>query len=71
MAEDELMGRGKTWSADELNYLRENWGNMSLHTIAQKLGRSDNAVKLKVVRSGMGAFLDNGLLSTSSLMQSE
>ena len=64
MAEDELMGRGKTWSADELNYLRENWGNMSLHTIAQKLGRSDNAVKLKVVRNGMGAFLDNGLYIT-------
>lgn len=54
------MGKGKLWSAEELNFLREKWGSMSLQAIAKKLGRSENAVKLKVVRNGLGAFLENG-----------
>lgn len=46
------MARGKDWSADELEYLREVWGEKTIPQIAKKLGRSINAVKIKSVRLG-------------------
>ena len=38
---------GKRWTTEELEYLRENWGNKSIATIAYTLGRSRNAVLVK------------------------
>lgn len=44
--------RGKDWTNDELDYIREVWGSKTIPQIARKLGRSINAVKVKTVRLG-------------------
>lgn len=54
------MRRGCNWTADEYQYLEENWGHISLKSISTKLNRSVNSIKIKVARLGLGAFLDNG-----------
>ena len=54
------MGRGKNWTEEEKQYLADNWGSVSLRTIAKNLNRSENAVTVMKVRLGLGAFLDNG-----------
>lgn len=51
---------GKPWSAEEYELLKSHWGSKSLRYIAKLLGRSENAVKIKVDRLGLGPFLENG-----------
>ncbi|RWR06735.1 hypothetical protein QNH23_06405 [Siminovitchia fortis] len=48
------MRRGKKWSEEELEYLEDKWGAVSIKGIAKKLNRSVNAVKLKAQRMGLG-----------------
>lgn len=40
------------WSKEELDYIREVWGQKTIPEIAKKLGRSINAVKIKTTRMG-------------------
>ncbi|MBT2722293.1 hypothetical protein [Bacillus sp. ISL-46] len=47
------MGVGKTWTTDEVNCLEEIWGTVSIKGIANKLGRTVTAVKLKASRMGL------------------
>ena len=47
------MGTGRNWTAEELSYVREVWGEKTIPEIAAKLGRSINAVKVKTVRLGL------------------
>lgn len=54
------MGIGKNWTKQEEEYLAENWGTLSVATIAKNLGRSENAIVVRKCRLGLGAFLDNG-----------
>lgn len=54
------MARGKNWTNEECNYLIDNWGTLSLKTIAKNLGKSKNAVLNKVQRLELGPFLENG-----------
>ena len=51
---------GRTWTPEEYEYLDENWGKTSLGSIAKHLARSEDAVKIKVVKRSLGAFLDAG-----------
>lgn len=44
--------KGKDWSQEELDYIREVWGEKTVPEIAKKLGRSINAVKVKTYRMG-------------------
>ena len=44
--------RGKDWTEEEINYIREVWGSKTIPQIARKLGRSINAVKIKAQRIG-------------------
>lgn len=44
--------RKKDWSKEELDYIREVWGEKTIPEIAKKLGRSINAVKIKSQRMG-------------------
>lgn len=48
------VGQKPNWTKDELAYLSERWGNVSVPAIAKKLGRSVEAVKLKAGRLGLG-----------------
>lgn len=54
------MGIGKNWTKQEEEYLTENWGTLSVATIAKNLGRSENAIVVKKCRLGLGAFLESG-----------
>lgn len=51
---------GMKWTEAEKQYLADNWGTISLKTIAKNLGRSEAAVTNMKVRMGLGAFLDSG-----------
>jgi hypothetical protein len=54
------MGRGKEWSQDELEYLQDKWGTVSVNQISRSLKRTVSAVENKVTRLGLGSFLENG-----------
>jgi hypothetical protein len=54
------MGQARNWTAEELDYLQENWGVRSKGSMAQYLNRSVNAINLKAQRLSLGAFLDSG-----------
>ncbi|KGE20658.1 sigma-70 region 4 domain-containing protein [Paenibacillus wynnii] len=48
------MGCAKNWTKEEIDYLQDKWGSISLKSISQNLGRSIDAVKLKAGRMGLG-----------------
>ena len=54
------MGSGPKWTKEEVEYLSEKWGTVSIGHIAKKLNRSENAVILKKQRMKLGAFLESG-----------
>ena len=54
------MGQQRNWTKQELSYLQNNWGAISITGIANHLNRSVNAVKIKAVRMGLGSFLQSG-----------
>lgn len=54
------MGKARNWTQEEYDYLQEKWGTISLKAIAKNLNRSENAVKIKVFRLGLGSFLESG-----------
>ena len=54
------MGQARDWTQEEKRYLEENWGTLSIGTIAKNLGRSKNGIEVMKNRLGLGAFLDSG-----------
>ena len=54
------MGLNRNWTKQEEEYLVENWGTLSVRTIAKNLGRSENAVVVRKCRLGLGSFLESG-----------
>ncbi|ETI96906.1 MAG: hypothetical protein Q606_CBAC00005G0015 [Intestinibacter bartlettii DORA_8_9] len=48
------------WTQEETTYLRDNWGIISVKTIARTLNRSESSVLAKKDKLKLGAFLDNG-----------
>lgn len=53
------MGQARNWTQAEKDYLMDNWGQVSIPHMAEKLNRSKNAI-IKAQRFGLGAFLDSG-----------
>lgn len=51
------MPRSRYWTPEELELLSEKWGTESVGRIAARLRRSENAVKEKAYRLGLGAHL--------------
>lgn len=47
----------RTWTQEELLYLEEKWGAISIPSIAEKLNRTSDAVKIKASRMGLGPVL--------------
>lgn len=47
------MGLAKNWTKEEVDYLQEYWGVKSIKSIAKKLNRSVNAVKIKAQKIGL------------------
>lgn len=54
----------KKWTKEDVEYLTEKWGNVSIPSLAKKLNRSVNAVKLKAGRLNLGPMLENGAYVT-------
>ena len=54
------MGIGRNWTDEDIQYLEDNWGVISINTIAENLDRSINAINIKKNKMGLGAFLNNG-----------
>ncbi len=50
----------KRWTAEEEEYLRENWGQTTVPGLAKALGRSTNAILVRVARLGLGPYLESG-----------
>lgn len=44
---------GEAWTDDEIEYLRENWGDETAWHIAQELDRSRSSVRMKAHRLGI------------------
>lgn len=65
------MGQKPNWTQEELNYLMDSWGQVSIATIAKNLNRSKNAVQIKAVRLGLGPFLDAGEYVTLNKLMNE
>ncbi len=49
-----------SWTEEEKQYLEDNWGTVPIKSIATHLNRSVDAILVKKVKLGLGAFLDNG-----------
>ncbi len=62
------MGLGKNWTKSEEQQLSEEWGMYSVDTIAKHLGRSRNAILVKVARLGLGAHLDNSAMISFNVL---
>ena len=54
------MGQNRNWTKQEEEYLVENWGTLSVGTIAKNLNRSENAVVVRKCKLGLGSFLESG-----------
>lgn len=54
------MARGKNWTAEDLEWLQENWGSRSIPFIAERLNRSEAAIKVKAARLSLGPALMGG-----------
>lgn len=48
-----VVGQARNWTKEEIDYLEESWGSVSIKGIARKLNRSINAVKIKAHRTGL------------------
>lgn len=44
----------KQWTPEEIEYLEERWGSVSVKAIAKNLGRTEGSVQIKAVRLGLG-----------------
>lgn len=53
------MGRGKNWTDEEIEFLKENVGNYTTEGIAKILGRTTHAVTNKRKRLKLGCFKNN------------
>lgn len=51
------MGQARNWTQEECAILAEEWGLYSIPTIAKHLRRSENAIKEKASRMGLGGHL--------------
>lgn len=49
----------KPWTPKEYEYLEENWGRFTIPQLAKKLNRTENAVKIKIFRRGLGRAVEN------------
>ena len=65
------MGKGKNWTREEEEQLAEEWGMYSADTIAKRLGRTRDAVIVRVARLGLGAHLENSAMISFNVLIKE
>lgn len=50
----------RKWTAEEDEYLEQNWGSLSMGTMARVLGRTESAIQLRAGRLELGPWLMAG-----------
>lgn len=55
---------GKWWSKEEINYLENSWGVISILAISKKLNRTVRAVRAKAIKLNLGNYIDAGAYIT-------
>ena len=50
----------RTWTSEEIDYLRNNWGMVTMQSLCRKLNRTEAAISCKRQKLGLGAFLEHG-----------
>lgn len=50
----------RIWTAEEISYLRNNWGMVTMQSLCRKLNRTEAAINCKRQELGLGAFLEYG-----------
>ena len=50
----------RTWTEKEEDFLRENWGHMTVGGLAKSMKRSNNAIIVRAARLGLGPYLESG-----------
>jgi len=68
MGGNSTMGLKPNWSPEEIQYLQDYYGTISIPKLSENLNRSVNAIKVMRERLGLGAFLDNGEYITLNQM---
>ena len=63
------MADTRNWTKEEVLYLEESWGKISMTALIKKLDRSRKSILNKVRRLGLGAFLENGDYVTWNQLQ--
>lgn len=53
------MCRGRVWTNEELEFLEDKWGILSISAIAKKLNRTTTSIQIKANRLGLGTFIDS------------
>ena len=53
------MGK-RAWTTEEISYLCENWGHVSLEIVSERVHHSINAINMKKNELGLDAFLNSG-----------
>ena len=48
------------WTAEEVEYLKDKWGEVSISTLAKKMDRTVYSVKNKAFKIGLGNFIQQG-----------
>jgi len=59
--------REPEYNEDEVNFLRKNWGKMTVKAIAQKLGRSVDSVEKKAKKFKLGPVYNPGYFNQSEI----
>jgi len=65
------MRSSKKWTREEEEQLAEEWGMYSADAIAKRLGRTRNAVVVRVARLGLGAHLENSAMISFNVLIKE
>lgn len=65
------MRSGKKWTREEEEQLAEEWGMYSADAIAKRLGRTRDAVIVRVARLGLGAHLENSAMISFNVLIKE
>ena len=64
------MGINRNWTKEETEYLKENWGKISIPVLVKKLNRTESAIKRKANKLGMYSFLKSGeYVTLNTLLQ--
>lgn len=59
---------GKAWTTEEMNYLENKWGRVTVSYIAKKLGRTETSITLKAQRMKLGSRLAGEYVTFNELL---